>query len=154
MGLFKKKRTQVPPVVVKANDDEEANSRPSYSSSHLQQYVDTLAAQATAVDSRKDVPLITISNSSLSNGSAAAAGGVGAGTAGTTEAPIVAPIVAPSSGIASGRTSLSGHPRGPDTGVTHRSYEQLRTGIQGEDEQGRWIGGTSANDTTLRHYDP
>ncbi|KAG9323405.1 hypothetical protein KVV02_002565 [Mortierella alpina] len=160
MGLFKKKRVQVPPVVVKANADEEANSRPSYSSSHLQQYVDTLAAQATAVDSRKDVPMITISNGSLGDGSAAAAdaaapsGGGGTGTGGVGEIPTPTLTATSSADIADGRTSLSGHPRGPDTGVVHRSYEQLRTGIQGEDEQGRWIGGTSANDTTLHHYDP
>ncbi|KAF9967542.1 hypothetical protein BGZ70_009155 [Mortierella alpina] len=164
MGLFKKKRTQVPPIVVKASDnDEEANSRPSYSSSHLQQYVDTLAAQATPVDSRKDVPMITITNGSLGDGAAAVApaaggGGGGAGTGGIGETATATPgantTAAPNAGIASGRTSLSGHPRGPDTGVVHRNYEQLRTGIQGEDEQGRWIGGTSANDTTLRHYDP
>ncbi|CAO3569433.1 unnamed protein product [Mortierella alpina] len=166
MGLFKKKRTQVPPIVVKANDnDEEANSRPSYSSSHLQQYVDTLAAQATPVDNRKDVPMITITNgTTVGDGSAAVAptagggGGGGTGTGGigerATAAPSVGTTAAPSAGTASGRTSLSGHPRGPDTGVVHRNYEQLRTGIQGEDEQGRWIGGTSANDTTLQHYDP
>ncbi|KAF9928585.1 hypothetical protein BGZ67_006879 [Mortierella alpina] len=160
MGLFKKKRAQVPPVVVKANDDEEANSRPSYSSSHLQQYVDTLAAHATAVDSRKDVPMITISNGSLGDGSAAAApaaapsGGGGTETGGVGEMPTPTPTATSSADIVSGRTSFRGHPRGPDTGVVHRSYEQLRTGIQGEDEQGRWIGGTGANDTTLHHYDP
>ncbi|KAF9576954.1 hypothetical protein EC968_000079 [Mortierella alpina] len=157
MGLFKQKRTQVPPVVVKANDDEEVNSRPSYSSSHLQQYVDTLAAQATAVDNRKDVPLLTLNNGSLDNGAAAAspaaaapAGGGGVGTGGMGETP----AAATTAGMANGRTGPSGHPRGPDTGVVHRNYEQLRTGIHGEDEQGRWIGGTGANDTTLQHFDP
>ncbi|KAG0198092.1 hypothetical protein BGX28_008424 [Mortierella sp. GBA30] len=135
MGLFKKR------IIAAPGKDEvdEVNDRPSYSSAHLQKYVNTLTVpQTIVVDNRRGV--IQPISSSTTNGTIAAVQAV--------------PVAVPSTAARNEHPTTASNVRASGSGVIHTSYEQLRSGIQGEDDQGRWIGGANVNDTDVQDYDP
>ncbi|KAF9115812.1 hypothetical protein BGX27_006243 [Mortierella sp. AM989] len=93
----------------KVDEINETPGRPSYSSSHLQQYVDTTVSPQPAADTRK----------------------------GTNQAAIG------STGAASAVAVAKTKPKSKGQG-----------GIQGEDAQGRWVGGATTSNPPVTQFDP
>ncbi|KAF8925335.1 hypothetical protein BGZ58_000904 [Dissophora ornata] len=139
--------------------DDDTPDRPSYSSSHLQHYLNTTLPTQNARESRQRSPGIAMSplNSTFivpSAGSSVGGGG-GGGVADVTD--VVAPYAVANAhtntvdGV--GRTTPESVGRTmANAGLRKSASTQGR--IVGEDDQGRWIAGTAENDRRVTQFDP
>jgi len=151
--------------------DDDTPGRPSYSSSHLQHYLDTTLPTQNALEARLRSPGIAMKplNSTFNvpgtgssmNPDGGGRSGSGGGVAGVTD--VIAPYTVSNAhtntvGGVGGVGGVSG--RVPeDMGGTMANAGVRRSvssqgGIVGEDDQGRWIAGTAENDRRVTHFDP